>query len=845
MATIPLQLAQRRLDTGNVVSYPGGSPVGAAMQGFGAELSAVAERFEQQRQQQEAFDAEIVSRQFYGQIAQAENEALQNAPADGSGLHDTMYGQVDPRTGQVVKPGLFDALFDGIVPKIPERERANFSKQKEVLRSAGSARMAAQQQARRDQYEQAEWTKVENIYTGSIAQGDPNDIGTFEAIRQSGHDLIAKIGNPAARQAAKTAWRSNTAKALVQAMIAQDPKRAAEMLGAGQAASDGMGETVRAAMDTAAAPAMETGVAANGERIGRLTPDERVAQAFRDDIPPKERPALAQRARAADATRQVDTRTSIGLAEQNAPVAIRDTGTYSGPIPTPEQFVALYGATERARRFQAFNKTIEVSRQFHGMRDLSNDAVRALVKDADPKADSATPEEDKARHDTIATAADLTFKARRADPAGYVRKAFANLDTAWNSLSKPEDYQAAIIGSIAGQQQLGFETIKPLPNSVAEQVVGKLKDETQPQQDRDAELRNVLAALPTRAAREAVLGHLLQTGASQADNDSVKNSFRTAVVDPMGLLDLQNTVGSGRSEPTAYVTNRYLTGRERLGKLIVGDSERGSLWRFAAQKLAGSSGLGNDDISVADFTPILGTSLAFDEALNAALDGNYVDAALDVLGAIPLAKLATIPLKGAGKVPKPWVEKLSIFSRRPTDLAEGGETLVRGVDAETLRHQQALARSVSPPIPRRKTRAGEISDSAFDTALLAAMLARDPSTVKHAGAKVGWARSNDYRKTFFDANPSLNKSDYVVHHGVEQGVFEKYPGLFSEKELHSIENLRGIRKEFDINLHQKVIRNEWDGFYKENPHATRQQVLDYVAEIDKKYGHLFDPPIGE
>ncbi len=28
MATIPLHVAQRRLDTGNVVSYPEGSPVG-------------------------------------------------------------------------------------------------------------------------------------------------------------------------------------------------------------------------------------------------------------------------------------------------------------------------------------------------------------------------------------------------------------------------------------------------------------------------------------------------------------------------------------------------------------------------------------------------------------------------------------------------------------------------------------------------------------------------------------------------------------------------------------------------------------------------------------------------
>ncbi|MCV3209246.1 hypothetical protein OHD62_23775 [Mesorhizobium sp. YC-39] len=806
MATIPLQLAQRRLDGGAVVQYPAGSPVGEAMQNFGDELSAVAERYKQRKEQQEAFDAEIVRRRLKGQIAQAEDEAVQNAPADGSGLHDAMYGQVDPRTGRVIKSGLFDELFDSTLPKVPESQRANFTRQKEVLRAAGSERMAARQQARRDEYEQAEWTKVDNFYTGSIAKSDPNDTKTFEAIRQNGFDFIGKISNPLARQAAEMAWRSNTAKALVQAMIAQDPKRAAEMLGAAPVAADGMGETVRAAMDTAL-PAKETGAVTKGDRVGKLTPDEMVAQAFRDDIAPEDRPALAQQARAADATRQVETRTSIGLAEQNAPAAIRDTGIYSGPIPTPEQFAALYGATEGARRFEGFNRTIDVSRQFHGMRDLSNNAVRAMVKDADPTADSSTSEEDKARHDAVATAADLTFKARQTDPGGYVRKAFANLDAAWNNLSKPEDYQVAIIGSIAAQQQLGFETIQPLPNSVAEHVVGKLKDKTQPQQDQDAELRNVLAALPTRAAREAVLGHLLQTSASQMDNSIANRSLRAAVADPMMLLDLANTVERGRSGANAELTNYIPTNQEWLGRLIAGDSERGSLWRLLAQKLVGSDGLGEDSVSVADFTP-LGTSFALEKAGNAALEGNYGEALLNVAGAIPSGKLAAMPLqRAAGKIAKPWVEKLSIFSRRPAEFVEGGEALIRGVDAETFRFQQDLARSVSPRAPRQRTRAGEISDSAFDTALLGAMLARDSSTIKHAGAKVGWAKSKDYRKTFFDTHSSLNKSDYVVHHAVEQWVFDRYPGLFKEEELHSIENLRGIRKEFDINLHQKVGTN--------------------------------------
>jgi hypothetical protein len=214
MATIPLQLAQRRLDTGNGVQYPKGSPVGRAMQGFGDQLSAVAERYQQMKDQQEAFDAELARRRFNGQIVQAEDEVAANAPADGAGLHEAMYGQVDPRTGRVVKSGLFDTLFDDALPNMPESQRANFARQKEAMRAVGARRMAQRQKAQRDDYELAEWSKVQDASLSAIAQIDPADTSTFEAIRRSGFDLIAKMGNPVARQAAETDWRSNTAKAL-------------------------------------------------------------------------------------------------------------------------------------------------------------------------------------------------------------------------------------------------------------------------------------------------------------------------------------------------------------------------------------------------------------------------------------------------------------------------------------------------------------------------------------------------------------------------------------------------------------------------------------------------------
>ncbi|WP_179293622.1 MULTISPECIES: hypothetical protein [unclassified Mesorhizobium] len=129
---IPLSVAQRRLDTGNGMQYPQGSPIGGAMQGLGDHLSAVAERYQQMKEQQEAFDAELARRRFDGEIAQAEDEATANAPADGSGLHEAMYGQVDPHNGRVMKTGLFDRLFAAALPNMPESQRAARPRQRKA-----------------------------------------------------------------------------------------------------------------------------------------------------------------------------------------------------------------------------------------------------------------------------------------------------------------------------------------------------------------------------------------------------------------------------------------------------------------------------------------------------------------------------------------------------------------------------------------------------------------------------------------------------------------------------------------------------------------------------------------
>lgn len=507
MATIPLQIAQRRLETGNAVQYPNGSPAGRAMQGFGDELSAVAERYRQMKERQDAFDAEIARRRFNGRIAQAEDEVTANAPADGAGLHDAMYGQVDPRTGRVAKTGLFDTLFDEALQTMPESQRAAFASQKEAMRTPGSLRMAARQRARRDDYELAELTEVDNISTSAIAKGNPNDIGSFEAIRQSGLDLIAKIGNPLARQAAEVVWRSNTAKALVQAMISQDPKRAAEMLGTAQAGGRTKDDSAEAVGATNSTP-----------------PDGQTAVVSLDAITylaPGDVAALLDQANTATAAQLVDARAKVQLAEQNAPAVIASTGQYPEEKPTAQDFVNIYGAGEGAARFQIFNLTTGVADAFFKMRRAPNQAIHAELRDFEPGPDGSP--EQREQYEIKAGAAQLVLGARRDDPVDYVSQMFPGLAPDWSKVSTPEDFQAAVTWALAAQQQLGFDRILAVPRALADNLGGRFVDDSVPVRQRIIELSDILKAVRDPKARFALAGQVFASSLAQLRENTANN----------------------------------------------------------------------------------------------------------------------------------------------------------------------------------------------------------------------------------------------------------------------------------------------------------------------------------
>jgi hypothetical protein len=71
-----------------------------------------------------------------------------------------------------------------------------------------------------------------------------------------------------------------------------------------------------------------------------------------------------------------------------------------------------------------------------------------------------------------------------------------------------------------------------------------------------------------------------------------------------------------------------------------------------------------------------------------------------------------------------------------------------------------------------------------------------------------------------------------------------FPNEVTETQIYPLENLCGIPKEINSELHLRQIDNEWKQFYKTNPNATQAQLLRKATEIDAKFGSQFRPPMG-
>jgi hypothetical protein len=92
----------------------------------------------------------------------------------------------------------------------------------------------------------------------------------------------------------------------------------------------------------------------------------------------------------------------------------------------------------------------------------------------------------------------------------------------------------------------------------------------------------------------------------------------------------------------------------------------------------------------------------------------------------------------------------------------------------------------------------------------------------------------------FDEDPIAQ-----VHHAIEQQIIDPngtpfFPGLISPEEIHSIENLRGIPKDRESEIHQSILRVEWNDIYRERKFQQYQNdwIDMYKKHIDPNPSEL-------
>ncbi|WP_084566675.1 RHS repeat-associated core domain-containing protein [Chryseobacterium piscicola] len=118
----------------------------------------------------------------------------------------------------------------------------------------------------------------------------------------------------------------------------------------------------------------------------------------------------------------------------------------------------------------------------------------------------------------------------------------------------------------------------------------------------------------------------------------------------------------------------------------------------------------------------------------------------------------------------------------------------------------------------------------------------DDTQSKIKSAELGYSKTLNYKSTFFNAFPEL-EGEVIVHHAIEQQVLKRYPAVILPQEMHSLENLRGIPKSINNDVHLSQIRKIWNKFYKKYPNPSKQQLLDQATIIDQKFGSQFSPPL--
>lgn len=243
---------------------------------------------------------------------------------------------------------------------------------------------------------------------------------------------------------------------------------------------------------------------------------------------------------------QVAEQGNIETVVQNAPVAMQNTGTYDGAVPTQQQFMDAYGPQDGSERYAKFTASMDVGAQSYNFRTMSVQDIEAAVAEAKPTSSGNGAALETARYETLANAAATTIKAREADPAAYAQQAFPSVARAWTAAQQSGNYQQALTETANAQTQLGIQNMRLMPKEIADGAVTRFKDQNLPEQDRINAVTGLIFSTPDSTQRQAVFNQLVDAGLpdttegaidalARGDEGAGRRLMQAAIVDPMKL----------------------------------------------------------------------------------------------------------------------------------------------------------------------------------------------------------------------------------------------------------------------------------------------------------------------
>jgi hypothetical protein len=255
---------------------------------------------------------------------------------------------------------------------------------------------------------------------------------------------------------------------------------------------------------------------------------------------------LHAQAKAALDSHAVDLKSSIAIAEENAPVALATTGQYTGVMPTVDDYVAAYGAAKGIEGWKSFDAAVDTAEATFGMRTMTATEIAKLVESAKPTQGGDMAAVEQKRFETLAAAAEATLEARKKDPAGYVIEVFPGVAKAWEAVSEnPKDSNAlaaAFTATATAQESLGLD-LELMPKAQADAIASTFNNADLGEDDRIGAVTSTLFATKDEAYQAAIFDQLVKSGLprttsgalgalERGDQGAATRLFRASLLDP-------------------------------------------------------------------------------------------------------------------------------------------------------------------------------------------------------------------------------------------------------------------------------------------------------------------------